>query len=126
MKKSTLGLVLVSILAVALIAGIAVMSLWSSKTVNLEGDWEATLTSGAKLHSPMVHLDGQRYRLVKLGVFSGVYELRGDQLVIVEPVDKRLAEFVWRVQGTNDLVLIQSSTKTGQDYTGAMLKRINP
>jgi hypothetical protein len=60
----------------------------------------------------------------KMRSFSGIYELRKDKLVVVEPVDKRLTKFVWRVESRDDMILIRSSRKTGADYTGAILKRL--
>jgi len=93
-------------------------------TLDLNGKWEVTLSSGAKLRSPIIQLGDGRYRITKMGVFSGIYELKNDRLVVVEPVDKRLTEFVWKVQDADNMVLIESSTKTGQDYSGATLKRI--
>src|SRR5689334_1212632 len=74
---------------------------------DLSGNWDARLPSGAAFQPVLTHLTGARYRLEKCGVFSGVYELRGKLLVVVEPVDVRLTEFVWQVLDANTLLLVR-------------------
>ena len=51
---------------------------------------------------------------------SGIYELRGDRLVIVEPNDRRLLGFAWEVRGDGRLVLVDQPpvSKTGSNYLG--------
>ncbi len=92
----------------------------------LEGDWDVALPAGFKHGLSILHLDAARDRMSEAGVFSGVYELRGDKLAVVEPDDKRLTEFVWQMEDSNRLLLIESSHKTGQDYRGAVLVRVSP
>jgi hypothetical protein len=96
--------------------------------VGLEGEWEATLPAGFTRRWSILHLDDTRYRVLKAGTLSGVYELRGDRLVMVEPDEKRLTEFVWQIKDSNSLVLIESPpvSKVGSDYRGAMLRRVHP
>src|SRR5690349_16469801 len=70
----------------------------ASAAFDLKGEWEADLPAGFKMSSAMIPMGKGRYRLPALGVFSGVYELDGDRLVVVEPDDERLDEFVWLVE----------------------------
>ena len=93
----------------------------------LEGEWEITLPAGFIRRLSILHLDGARYRISRSGNSSGIYELRGDKLVVVEPDDKRLTEFVWHVEDPNRMVLIESPavSKVGSDYRGAILKRVS-
>ena len=91
---------------------------------DLGGEWEITLRPKHTLHPSIAAIASGQYRLSKAGVFSGVYEFKDGLLAVVESGDPRLTEFVWKVQDANNLVLIRSSKKTGQDYTGSTLKRV--
>jgi hypothetical protein len=69
---------------------------------------------------------GNRFRLEPKRLnSSGIYELRGDRLVIVEPNDRRLLGFAWEVRGDGRLVLVDQPpvSKTGSNYLGARLTR---
>jgi hypothetical protein len=54
---------------------------------------------------------------------SGVYAVRGDRLVIVEPDDRRLFGFQWQIDRDGRLTLVDQPPlrETGSDYLGAMM-----
>ena len=96
------------------------------KTPDLSGNWELTLPKGAKLQSPIERVSGNTYRIPAIQSLSGVYELKGDKLVVTVPTDPRLTEYVWKVEDANSLVLVEAppASKIGWDYKGATLKRL--
>jgi hypothetical protein len=95
------------------------------KAPDLSGDWVMTLPKGAVHESPIVRLTDRTYRIPGIKALSGVYELQGDKLVVIAPTDRRLTEYVWRLEDANTLLLIEAPpvSKTGSDYRGATLKR---
>jgi hypothetical protein len=95
------------------------------KSLDLSGNWELTLPKGAKHQSPIERVSENTYRIPGLKALSGVYELRGDKLVVTVPTDQRLTEYVWQVQDANTLILVEAPPpgKTGSDYRGATLVR---
>ncbi len=94
--------------------------------VDLAGRWQLTLPEGGQHSVLILNLGQNRYLLRSGGNTSGMYELRGDRLAVVDPDDKRLTEFVWSVQDSNKMVLVESPAvaKVGSDYRGAVLNRI--
>ena len=96
------------------------------KALDLSGNWELTLPKGGKFQSPIERVSENTYRIPSIQSLSGVYELKGDKLVVTVPTDPRLTEYVWKVEDANSLVLIEapSASKIGWDYKGATLKRL--
>ena len=96
------------------------------KAFDLSGNWELTLPKGAKFQSPIERVRENTYRIPSIQSLSGVYELKGDKLVVTVPTDQRLTEYVWKVEDANTLILIEAPpiSKIGWDYKGATLKRL--
>ena len=96
------------------------------KAPDLSGNWELTLPTGAKFRSPIERVSEHTYRIPTIQSLSGVYELKGDKLVVTVPTDQRLTEYVWKVEDANGLTLIEapSTSKIGSDYRGATLIRL--
>lgn len=96
------------------------------KAPDLSGNWELTLPKGAKYPSNIERVSENTYRIPGIKALSGIYELKGDKLVVTVPTDKRLTEYVWKVEDTNTLRLIEAppTSKTGSDYRGATLIRL--
>lgn len=91
----------------------------------LAGSWWMTLPRGFRHAITLVPVSEGRYRLLP-GVLnsSGVYELRGNRLVIIEPSDRRLLGFEWELrEGVFRLVAQPPVGKTGSNYLGATLAR---
>ncbi|MEN6406011.1 MAG: protein kinase [Thermoguttaceae bacterium] len=98
---------------------------WRPVPTSLAGGWVLTLPSQTQHHATISNAGEGRYLLRTGGNMTGVYQLRGDKLAMLEPQDQRLTEFVWQVENPNQMVLIESPPigKTGAEYRGAMLKR---
>jgi len=96
------------------------------KAIELSGNWELTLPQGAKFQSPIERVSDHTYRIPAIQSLSGVYELKGDKLVVTAPTDQRLTEYVWKVEDATTLILIEAPpvSKIGWDYKGATLKRL--
>jgi hypothetical protein len=93
-------------------------------SADLTGLWQVTLPNGYQQMMRVTSEGGQKYRLWKSNmVFNGVYERRGDKLVMITPADPRLTEFVWQIDAGNHLTLIKEPAvaKTGQRYRKATL-----
>lgn len=96
------------------------------KALDLSGNWELTLPQGAKFRSPIERVSENIWRIPSAQSLSGVYELKGDKLVVRIPTDPRLTEYVWKVENANSLTLIAAPpvSKIGSDYKGATLNRL--
>ncbi len=84
------------------------------------------LPAGFMHRVTLTHLTGERYRLdPELLNNSGVYEVQGDRLVIVEPNDRRLLGFEWEIHPEGHLTLVGQPplSQTGSDYLGAVMVR---
>ena len=57
------------------------------KAIELSGNWELTLPQGAKFQSPIERVSDHTYRIPAIQSLSGVYELKGDKLVVTAPTD---------------------------------------
>jgi len=93
---------------------------------DLSGDWEMTLPAGHVCRSPIIRTDSTHYQIPQIRNLSGLYERRGNLLVVVHPRNERLTEFVWEIQDSDNLVLVESPPvqKVGSDYKGAKLHRV--
>jgi hypothetical protein len=93
---------------------------------DLSGTWQLALSAR---HQYMITISKEgkdRYQLAKPGLnFDGLYELRGDRLVMIKPRDPRLTGFVWQLDDSNDMTLVGEPPigKTGASYLTATLKR---
>jgi HEAT repeat protein len=92
----------------------------------LVGRWMLTLPAGfvfaveiKQTDDGCLSLDGPQK-----GVLYGKFAVRGDRLELVDPNDKEIDDYVWRVESLNKLSLVVSKTNNGADYTGARLERL--
>ena len=89
---------------------------------DLAGRWLLTLPAGYQYRITIEALGENRYRFPSLS-FAGVYELKGQKLVMVEPVDKRMIVFDWTINNVNNLTLTDETGASGARYAGATLGR---
>ena len=98
----------------------------SNQLTDLSGPWRLNLPAGFE-HDVELLADGQgRYRLSPGGLMmSGLYEARGDRLVLVEPRAAWNDGFEWQHDGAGGLRLVSQPDPrhVGPDYRGATLKR---
>lgn len=96
------------------------------RAVDLSGSWLLELPAGFQ-YGVVLEADGSdRYMLKEAPVnFRGIYELREDRLVVVEPENPRIKVFEWSLldDGTLKLVREPPVSVTGAQYTGATLTR---
>ncbi len=90
----------------------------------LDGSWTLTLPAGYT-HAIRIDPAGPSRYMINRLVFAGVYKLEGDRLMMVEPRDPRLTEFVWELRPGGNLILVGGPPpgKTGATYLGASLSR---
>jgi hypothetical protein len=87
-------------------------------------EWLMQLPAGFVHEVSVTPLGGDRYRLEPRQLnSSGVYEVRGGRLVIVEPNDRRLLGFAWEIHPDGHLTLVDQppTEKTGVNYLGAVM-----
>lgn len=89
---------------------------------DLSGRWLLTLPAGYQYRITLESVGENRYRFPSLA-FAGIYELKGQKLVIVEPVDKRMTVFDWTLNNLNSLTLTDETGASGARYVGATLGR---
>ncbi len=92
-----------------------------------EPSWLLTLPGGAK-HEAFLRPEGNnRFFLGRAVRFSGLYELRGNRLIMEKPVDPMETGFEWEARGPDEFVLAVQRPdvgQLGQNYVGAVLKRV--
>src|SRR5262245_31505611 len=96
--------------------------------LDVSGEWLLTLPRGFQYRIKLTPLGNNRYRFTPgYLTMTGVYELRGGLMIMVEPTDERLTQFKWELQG-GGLKLVESPPrrKIGSDYRGATLRRPAP
>ena len=58
-------------------------------------------------------------------VFNGIYQWRGDRLVVVQPDDKRMDGLTWKWQdGRLTVISEPAGTPTGSSYLGSKMERL--
>lgn len=94
--------------------------------VDLSGTWKLVLPAGFEYEAKVSSRGDGLYQFDVPTVMRGVYRHRGDRVAIEIPSDERLTEFVWEFQNKNLLMLVESPpvAKTGSDYRGATLQRL--
>jgi hypothetical protein len=93
----------------------------------LPGRWALTFANGVTHSSEVVFQAAGRgrFRLNTSLRLKGVYELRGNRLVLVEPDAKGNEGFAWEIRSAEDLALVaQPADYVGIDLRGATLKRV--
>jgi len=93
--------------------------------VDLSGYWLMTLPVGKTVPVKLSRREDDLLHLQSKTVLAGMYRHDGSELRVILPDDKRLTQFVWKIRDENSLLLVESSTDTGSDYTGAVMKRID-
>ena len=89
-----------------------------------EPPWLLTLPAGAKLDAFLRPEGENRFFLGRAGRFSGLYERRGDRLVMEKPQDAAETGFEWEARGPDEFALVAQRPNTGSNYLGALLKRV--
>jgi hypothetical protein len=115
------------VLAVVLEAGCATTRPVASGAPDLSGAWQLILPAGFQHRITITAKGDGRYRFSGPALsFDGIYELRGNSLVMVVPDDPRLTEFVWHLDDSSHLTLVEEppAEKTGAGYLTATLTRI--
>jgi RNA polymerase sigma factor (sigma-70 family) len=92
----------------------------------LAGRWLLTLPAGFQYQVVVRQLAEGRYSLDNAVRFSGIYERRANRLVLVVPRIRTEQGFEWEIRGAEELTLAAQppAHKTGQDYSGAVLRRL--
>lgn len=91
--------------------------------MDLSGRWLLTLPAGYQYRVTIDALGENRYRLRSAVSFSGVYQLNGDVLQIIEPSDERLNVFDWQLHNINSMTLVSETGASGARYAGATMGR---
>jgi len=90
---------------------------------DLSGEWRVFLPAGFE-HRIIIEKVGDRYLLKPAELnFAGLYDVRDDRLMVVEPREPHLKGFEWQIRSPFLLSLSAQSRNTGADYTGAVLWR---
>jgi hypothetical protein len=90
----------------------------------LPGQWLLKLPAGFQYQVVIRQVGEKRYSLEKAVRFSGVYELRDGQLVLVKPARPGESAYAWKVRGDEWTLVAQPPVaKTGSNYLGAILTR---
>lgn len=92
----------------------------------LSGTWEATMPKGFVRPVTVTHLEEDRFLMTSGGsVFNGIYQWRGDRLVVVQPDDKRMTGLIWKLQnGRLTLIGEPAGKPTGSSYLGTNMERL--
>ena len=90
-----------------------------------EGEWLLTMPSGHEQKARFEMIGREQLILTTGGNLSGKYQLKGNQLVIVDPADKRFSNLAWQVKSHERLILTNapSASRVGSNYVGALLTR---
>ena len=96
----------------------------SRRCFDIAGEWRLFLPAGFEKRVAFEKIEGERYRLTpgKL-TFGGIYAVRGDRAVLVEPNDPSHGGFEWQIRSPYMISLIEQSENTGAEYTGATFFR---
>ena len=115
----------VGILALALLVG-GCASQKSTSNVDLSGTWRLTMPSGFQHTAHISRQSADRYLMTKAGVIiNGVYERRGNRLVMIQPADTELTSWVWRIDNGDHLTLVREPDvrRTRGGYQDSTLQR---
>jgi hypothetical protein len=104
-------------------APLAAAEVAPSASVDLAGRWLLTLPAGFQYRVTLEAAGEGSYRITGGLAFAGVYELQGEKLAMVEPVDKRMTVFDWTLHNGNSLTLVAETGASGARYVGATLGR---
>lgn len=93
---------------------------------DFSGSWRLLLPAGFEHQVTLTSAGENRYRVEPRSLnMSGVYEVRGDRLVLAEPREERLKGFEWSVRSPFLMTLVAEATNTGATYRDAVLFRSN-
>ncbi len=98
-----------------------------AKSESIEGSWLLVLPAGFQRQVAWKQVSPVDYQFSSPGSsFTGTYQKRGDQLVLVSASQSRLnGHFIWQIDNAHAMRLIKSppTSMIGSDYTGATLVR---
>lgn len=99
----------------------------AEEPIDLAGRWLLTMPAGFEYDATLESgVEPGLYRL-RCGavLLQGLYELRGRQLIMVQPVDPKLTGLIWHAKNRNALVLVEHPEKSqfGADYRNATMGR---
>jgi hypothetical protein len=93
---------------------------------DFSGTWRVLLPAGFEHQVTLTSAGENRFRVEPRSLnMSGVYEVRGDRLVLVEPQEERLRGFEWSIRSPFLMTLTSEATNTGATYRDAVLFRSN-
>ena len=95
----------------------------NKQSIDLSGRWLLTLPAGYQYRVTFSALGKDQYRLQNAVAFSGVYQLNGEVLQLIQPTDERLNVFDWQLHNVNSMTLVDETGASGADYAGATLGR---
>lgn len=91
---------------------------------DVSGTWRVFLPAGFEHEAALRHVEGNKFRFEPGHLtFSGVYEIRGNRLVLAEPADPAHKGFEWEIRSPYLLTMSKQASTTGADYMGAILFR---
>ncbi|MBI1903755.1 MAG: hypothetical protein HYS13_21845 [Planctomycetia bacterium] len=94
----------------------------TTTTPTLAGTWQATFPAGAKWTVTVKDLGQGKFLIGGMGVLSGVYKHKDDQLVVVTPSDPRMTGLVWTWDDNRWTLSAETpGTPTGSSYVGTIL-----
>lgn len=94
------------------------------KPRDLSGSWRVFLPAGFEHTVTLTLVEGNVYRLQPGSLtFSGLYEVRGDGFILVQPSQPRLKGFEWKIRSPYLITLVEQPSNTGANYLGAVLFR---
>lgn len=100
---------------------------YSSEARMLEGRWLLTMPAGFEYDAVLEPAVEYGLLRLKCGAtnHTGLYEVRGNRLVVVQPENLYLRGLAWEVKNKNSLVLVEqpNTAQVGSDYRGATLGR---
>ena len=114
-------LLIVAMVSAAFLAG-RMGDRWPWRAESIAGTYEIQFPAGAVREISILKLGDGNYRLQGGGVLNGIYQVKGDKLLVVQPDDPRMLGLAWRKQtATWKLFREPVGTPTGSSYVGATL-----
>jgi hypothetical protein len=102
----------------------ATQALPATSWLDMSGSWRVFLPAGFEQPVTMTRLGGDRYRLEPSSLtFSGTYELRDAELVLVESAEASEGGFRWHMHSEHLLALVEQNHSCGSTYVGAAMFR---
>ncbi|MGI9474854.1 MAG: hypothetical protein ACR2NZ_25210 [Rubripirellula sp.] len=114
-------LLVVAVVVAAFLAG-TVADRWPWPADPVQGSYSIRFPAGAQRDVSLMGLGEGLYQMQGGGVLNGVYQLKGDQLLMVRPVDGRMMGLAWRRLDEGWTLFREPvGTPTGSSYLSAKL-----